>query len=62
MLKGVVSSIEGNLVRVVLPERDNSVSPPLKVAVHVGELAVGDNVAVATFSGGLTDGLIIAKY
>ncbi|MFO7153933.1 MAG: hypothetical protein DIU64_003090 [Caldicoprobacter oshimai] len=59
--KAKVSSIAPEGVRVLLPERGNAVSAPLRIASHVGPLQVGDNVVVVFFSG-LEDGLIIAKF
>lgn len=61
-LKGKVSSIEPSGVRIILVDRNNSVTVPLQVALHVGSLDVGDNVAVMFYSSNLNDGLIIAKY
>lgn len=62
IVKGKVSSIELNGIRVVLPERENNVSPPLKTAHHVGELSVGNDVVVLFFSNSMVDGIIIAKF
>jgi len=62
ILKGKVSSIEGSKVRVVFPDKMNSVSAPLDVAEHVGSLQTGDDVAVIFFSNSLKDGLVIAKF
>lgn len=59
--KAKVSSIDSEGVRVLLPEKNNAVSAPLRVASHVGNLQVGDNVVVVFFSG-MKDGLIIAKF
>jgi len=61
ILKGYVSSVEPDGVRVVLPEKEKVVSPPLVVAGHVGPLQPGDNVVVAVFLS-LKDGVIIAKF
>lgn len=62
ILKGFVSSIEEAGIRVTIKDRDNIVSPPIKAAVHVGALEVGQSVAVVFFSDNMLDGLIIAKY
>lgn len=62
VLKGKVSSVELEGARVVFPDKDNTVSSPLKVAAHVGILQTGDNVAAIFFSDNMKDGLIIAKY
>lgn len=62
ILKGQVSSIETNGVRVAFKEKDNSVSAPLKIASHISELKVGENVAVAFFSDNMVDGVIIARW
>lgn len=62
VLKGKVSSIESAGVRVVFPDRENTVSPLLKIASHVGPLEVGNDVAVIFFSNSMKDGLIIAKF
>lgn len=62
ILKGNVSSVESEGIRVVFPDKENTVSSPLKVAAHVGSLQVGDNVAVIFFTDNMKDGLIIAKY
>lgn len=61
-LKGIVSSTDINGTRVTFPDRENTVSGPLKRAQHVGSLSVGDAVAVIFFSTNLSDGLIIAKF
>lgn len=61
ILKGKVSSIEITGTRVVFPERENDVSPPLLKAAHVGVLQVGDSVVVVFFSTNMVDGVIIAK-
>lgn len=62
LLKGQVSSIESDGVRVTFKERDNTVSAPLKTALHITELSVGNNVAVVFFSDNMADGLIIARW
>lgn len=61
-LKGKVSSVEHEGVRVILTDRNNTVTVPLQTASHVGVLNVGDSVAVIFFTNNMTDGLIIAKY
>ncbi len=61
-LKGIVSSIETNEARITFKDRDNIVSPTLKIASHVGTLSINDTVAVIFFSKNMSDGLIIAKY
>jgi len=61
ILKGKISSIDNTGIRVILPDRDNAVTPPITKASHVGTLEVGDTVAVIFF-GSLSDGLIIAKF
>lgn len=61
-LKGFVTSTENNEARVTFPDRNNNVSPPLKIADHVGVLNINDSVAVMFFSNNMKDGLIIAKY
>lgn len=58
-LKGKVSSIE-NGVRVVFP--NNNISYVVKAATHIGNLTIGDNVAVMFFSNNMIDGLVIAKF
>lgn len=60
-LKGIVTSNQ-NEVRVTFLDRNNNVSPPLKIADHVGNLDINDTVAVIFFSNNMKDGLIIAKY
>jgi len=62
LLKGVVTSIQLNEARVTFPDKNNNVSPPLKIASHVGDLSIDNNVAVMFFSNNMSDGLIIAKY
>jgi len=61
-LKGIVSTVESEGARVTFIDRENCVSPVLKIAAHISLLAVGDNVAVLFFSDSMTDGLIIAKF
>lgn len=61
-LKGIVTSITTEGARVTFPDRNNNVSPIIKVADHVGVLAINDNVAVLFFSNNMSDGLIIAKF
>lgn len=61
-LKGIVSSLDGDGVRVTFPCKDNNVSYIVKVAKHMGELKIGDMVAVAFFSKNMIDGIIIAQY
>ncbi|MGE5631703.1 MAG: hypothetical protein ACM3TR_11475 [Caulobacteraceae bacterium] len=61
-LKGKVSTIESGGVRVTFENYESTVSAPIDVATHVGELMVGDMVAVIFFSDNMKDGLVIAKY
>ncbi|KPU42154.1 hypothetical protein OXPF_39330 [Oxobacter pfennigii] len=61
-LKGKVSSIEAEGVRVILIDRDNMVTPPLKKGVHIGTLAIGDDVAVMLFSENIADAIIAAAF
>jgi hypothetical protein len=60
--KGIVSSIESNGAKATFPDKNNNVSPTLKVASHVTDLKVGDNIAVVFFSNSMADGLIIARW
>jgi hypothetical protein len=60
--KGIVSSIESSGARVILPNKENTVSAPLPSASGVGLLNIGDNVVVAFFSDNLQDGIILAKF
>ncbi|RII32855.1 hypothetical protein D2A34_21920 [Clostridium chromiireducens] len=61
-LKGIVTSNQGEEARITFPDRDNTVSPLLVKASHVGDLNINDQVAVIFFSNNMKDGLIIAKY
>jgi len=62
VLRGKVSSVEQEGVRVVFPDKDNTVSPPLKTAAHIDSLQIGENVVVVFFTASMKDGLIIAKF
>ena len=62
ILKGIVSSIENNGVRVTFKEKENIVSGTLSKAQHVDILEVGNNVVVAFFNNSKKSGIIIAKY
>lgn len=61
-IKGKVSSISSDGVRIIVDNSENKVTSPFKVAAHVGVLEAGDNVAAIVFSDNMADGLIIAKY
>ena len=63
VIKGKISSFEGSKIRVVFPERNNIVSPPLPSVVvqPLIELMVGDTV-VGGFTGAeIRDGVVLGK-
>lgn len=62
ILKGVVTSVETNGVRVTFPDRGNKVSGIIAIATHVGTLEINNEVVVAFFNVNMTDGLVIAKF
>jgi hypothetical protein len=61
--KGRVSSVDTvrRVARVTFPDADNVVSAEIPYAAHV-TLQVNTMVAVAFFSGNMSDGLIIAAF
>lgn len=60
---GIVSTIEGNKPRVILPNHDDIVSSKLELAKHINidNLEIGDNVLIAFFNDGFENGVIIAE-
>lgn len=60
--KGIVSNIEATGTRIILPDKENTVSAPLSKVSSVGELQVGNKVVVVFFSADLSDGVILGKY
>ena len=63
ILFGKVSSIEvdNSIFKIVFPDKENLVSPPLQKASHVGVLEVGDSVIVAFGSADVSSGVVIGK-
>ncbi len=63
ILFGRVSSIEvdNTIFKIVFPDKENLVSPPLQKADHVGILEVGNSVVVAFPSNDVSTGVIIGK-
>lgn len=61
--KGVISTIEGNEVRVILPKYDDIISYKLGVANHINikQLKTGDNVLIAVLDNDFKNGVIIAE-
>jgi hypothetical protein len=62
ILKGIVTGTDTLGTRVTFKDRDNNVSAPLKKSSHIGNLELGDFVAVVFFSNNMTDGIIIARW
>ena len=64
ILKGHVSTADNpnKKARIVFKDMDNSITAELPVSPQVGNLIVGDMVAVAMFSKNMNDGLVIAKF
>ncbi len=64
ILKGKVSIVDNinKKARILLEDRDNAVTPEIPFASNIGALEVNDWVAVAFFSAGLEDGLVIGRW
>ena len=65
--KGIISSISesGNEATVIIPNEDNTVTPMLPLARHIGAVEVGNICVVAFYETdvvNLADGVIIAIY
>ena len=60
---GIISTIEANMVRVILPEHDDIVSSKIEIAKHINinNLEIGDNVLISFFNSGFKNGVIIAE-
>ena len=63
VLPGKISSFEGSKIRVVFPDRNNVVSPPLPCVVTqpIVELIVGDTVVVGFTGAEIRNGVVIGK-
>ena len=63
VIKGKISSFEGSKIRVVFPERNIIVSPPLPSVVvqPLIELMVGDTVVVGFTGAEIRDGVVLGK-
>lgn len=64
IVKGIVSTVDhiNRTARVIIPEKDNSITFNIPYATHVNILYINDVVALAVFSDSLADALIIAKF
>lgn len=63
VIMGKISSFEGSKIRVVFPERNNIVSPPLPSVINqpLVELMVGDTVVVGFTGAEIRDGVVLGK-
>lgn len=63
VIMGKISSFDGSKIRVVFPNRNNIVSPPLpSIIVHpLVELMVGDTVVVGFTGKEIQDGVVLGK-
>lgn len=63
VILGKISSFEGNKIRVVFPEKNNIVSPPLPSVVTqpLVELMIGDTVVVGFTGSEIQHGVVLGK-
>jgi hypothetical protein len=62
ILKGLVSSVQGDKLAVILPEKENIVTPPLMVyggTKKPAEYKPNDFVLVVIFNDNITDGVVL---